>query len=445
MPNQTDQVVKLKHNLQTVAIVGRPNVGKSSLFNRLIKSRMSIVQSEKGTTRDRVLSQVTWKRKTFCLMDTGGYTWSRDADLGKEINQEIQKAIKAADLIFFVCDGIEGLHPQDELIAEIFRKSEKRVFLVVNKMDTPEHFAQADEFYRLGFDQLIKISASHDLGISELLDLTVETLPKASEDQIFPKHDFSICIAGEPNSGKSTYFNALLGESRAIVSEIAGTTRDTIGEMIGYASKRILLKDTAGIRPVKSLKSAVMRFSISRAQEAIREAEFVLFLFDAHKGLGTVAKEIGGYILEHKKPCVLIANKWDLTHNFQQADYMTLLKKRANFLSDFPVVFVSAKNKKSILAPLDQAIKTFAVHCSSIKTNDLNRFLSDFKKRHPLSEPARLKYLTQVRTAPPHFLLIGRRVGMLTASTVSFIKNQIQERFELYGTPIQLIVREEEK
>ena len=444
MSTPSAQVVKLKHGFQTVAIVGRVNVGKSSLFNRLVKSRMAIVQSEKGTTRDRVISKVAWKRKTFSLVDTGGYTWAKDAPFGDLINQEIGKAVSQADLIFFVCDGQAGLHPQDELIAEILRKREKNTFLVVNKLDLPQHFVLADEFYKLGFKQLVKVSATHDLGITELLDLTVETLPKVSDEEDFPKHDFSICIAGEPNSGKSTYFNALLGENRAIVSDIAGTTRDTIGEMIEYRSKKILLKDTAGIRPVKSMNSSVMRFSISRAKEAIRDTELVLFLFDSYKGLGRVAKEIGGYILENKKACVLIANKWDLVKKIEQSQYVKHLESHAPFLKGFPVVFVSAKNKKSVLAPLDQAIQTYEKHQTNVKTKDLNDFLSDFKKKQKLHEPVKLKFLTQIRTMPPHFLLMGRRLNLLKKPTVSFIKNQIQEHFQLDGTPIQLSLKEEE-
>ncbi len=443
MSGQLHKVTKLKSDLPGVAIVGRVNVGKSSLFNRFVKSRLAIVQDEKGTTRDRVYTKTSWDGKAFNLIDTGGYSWQKDAPFLDLIQQEIEKAILTADLLLFVCDGQTGIHPQDEIIAESLRKRKKNTILVVNKLDSFEKFSEADEFYKLGFEHVAKVSASHGLGIDELLDLMVERFPVVTED--LPPHDFSICIVGEPNSGKSTYFNALLNEERAIVSDVAGTTRDVITEMIEYRSKKILLKDTAGIRPVAKLQSSVMRFSISRAKDTIRRAELVLFLFDGHKGIGAVSKDIGSFILEWKKPCVLVVNKWDLVKEFEQSKYEELLERKAGFLSDYPVVFVSAKNKRNILAPLDQAIETYNTHHQNVKTNDLNKFLSKFKESYKFHEPVRLKYLTQIRNAPPHFLLIGRRTHLMKKPTILFMKNQIRDHFKLFGTPIGLSVREEEK
>ncbi len=439
-------LIKSSSGLPSIAIVGRTNVGKSSLFNRLVGRRESIVQSERGTTRDRVKTVIYLAKTKLELIDTGGFSFSKEGEFVHEINREVEKALEDANLILFVCDGKAGIHAQDELFADRLRKRRnKQVILVVNKLDGIEQFSEADQFYKFGFLNLAKISALHGLGISELTDLILQKLPEMSGLEGAGNYHFSLSIIGEPNSGKSTYFNALLKEERAIVSTIPGTTRDVIQEIIEYQGKRLLLRDTAGIRPLKSNHSPIEQFSISRSKDAVRHSEIILFLADGYKGFGQTSKKIIQFISECKKPCILIVNKWDLVKKFEQAKYIDLLHKRVPFVRLFPVVFISAKTQRNILKPMDEALRVYEKYITNLKTHDLNIFLTRFKKMHILHEPVKLKFLTQIRNSPPHFLLLGKRTHELKESTVQFIKHQIQEYFSLLGTPIELTTREEKE
>lgn len=432
-----------KHNqAPSVVIVGRTNVGKSSLFNRILGRSISIVQPEHGTTVDLVSG--TFDRSGLCfeLYDSGGYSFSKPVPLKSEINQAVEKALGDASLILFVCDGQAGIHPQDELLTEKLLPHKHNVILIVNKLDRYDLFGEGDLFYRLGFNNLIKTSAENSLGMDELLDLIAHKLPETSGIGT-QTCDLSLAIVGEPNSGKSTYFNALLNDERAIVSEMPGTTRDVLSESILYKGSVILIKDTAGLRPFRSKDSQVERFSMQRTKATIRHAEVVLLVCDAQKGLGSVSKKIAAYILEQKKACVIVINKWDLSSHTEQAHYEARLKKHASFLLTYPTVFISAKLRKNILRPLDTALNIYQKHNAQIKTNSLNQFLKKLTACYVIKENARLKYLTQIRTAPPHFLLMGRRLERLKPESVQFIKNSIQSEFDLKGTPIQLTVRNE--
>lgn len=420
-------------------------MGKSSLFNRIAGKRKAIVQEEQGTTRDRVTTQASWQNRDFLLFDTGGYMFSKNSDFSEAINREVSKALEEANLIFFVCDAKAGVQPQDELFADRLRARAHQVILVINKLDSIEKFGDADQFYRLGFKNVVKLSALHGLGISDLLDLAIQKIPETDNLQYKDSYTFSICMTGEPNSGKSTYFNALLSEERAIVSEIPGTTRDVLEELIEYKEKKIILRDTAGIRPSKSSDSPIAVFSISRAKKAIESSEVVLFLADGHKGLGQVSKQILSFIVESRKPCVILVNKWDLVHEFEQSKYIDLFHKRVPFVNFYPIVFISAKTGKNILKPLDEALRVYENHTRSFKTHDLNKFLERLKKKHQVHGAIKLKFLVQIKNAPPRFLLMGKGLEQLKTPAVQFIKNEIMDYFELDGTPVQITLRNEKK
>ena len=442
MQNQQTTPHKAHANLICVAIVGRTNVGKSSLFNRIAGKKLSIVQPDHGTTLDRISTVIHWKKAPFLLIDTAGFSFEKKVPFREEINREVDKAIQNANLLLFVCDGREGVHPQDELFAQKLRDRKKQVILVVNKIDQPELYGDADQFYQLGYEQLVKVSAAHGGGIAELLDTVTRKLPE-SKHLKQPDYSMSLCIVGEPNSGKSTYFNSLLDEERAIVSEIPGTTRDVISEIIEYKGKKILLNDTAGFRSTQSYEEAIHCFSIVKTKHAIRASEVVLLLCDGYRGFSRTSKQIANFIFESQKPCVIAVNKWDLVKRIEQAHYHDRLKRFAPFLATCPFVFLSAKLRKNILAPLDAVFDVYESFKRHVKTNELNELLMKIKKSGIVRNPAKLKYLTQIGTAPPRFLLFGRNMDRLKMPDLQFIKNRIQAVFHFEGIPIQLSLRED--
>lgn len=440
----TDTPDETLPNLANVAIVGRANVGKSSLFNRFVGKRVSIVRPEPGTTIDRVSHIVKWEKTLIKFYDTGGFTFSKDRAFADEINREIFKALGQADLILFVCDGQTGIHPQDELFAEHLRGFKKRVALIVNKIDDLTQASNADEFYKLGYPQLFKVSATHAINTADLLDWIGKRLPVTSGTQNVT-FDLSLAIVGEPNSGKSTFFNALLNQERSVVSDIPGTTRDVIAEVLTYKSKRFLIQDTAGIRKSDKKAAAIQKFSIQRTRDAIRRSEVVMLICDATRGISGTTKHIASFILDERKACIVIINKWDLIIKAEQSKYEAALKNRAPFLREYPFVFISAKYKNNLFRPFDTCAKIYETHTKNIKTSDLNELLAKIKRRGVIKEDVRLKFLLQIKTAPPHFLLIGRRLRELKDATRTFIKNQIEDTFKLHGTPIQLSFKEEER
>ena len=433
---------RFRTSLPRVAIVGRANVGKSTLFNRLVGKRKSIVQEESGTTRDRIHALVSWHRHRFQIFDTGGFQPSSDAEFGREINQQIQHAIAEADLVLLVCDGKSGVQPQDEMLIERLRHLTARVILVINKLDEPESPQYGDEFYRLGIRRMVKISAVHGLGIDGLLDAICQSLPESGEDLFTETPQFSLCIVGEPNVGKSTYFNALLQEERAIVSEIPGTTRDTIDETITYKDVRMTLVDTAGIRRRKAVTKSSDFFGAHRTKAAIRQSQLVFFMFDAAKGITHNSKQIFRLIDDEQKCCVLIANKWDSVKGFEQGKYAKELVRYFPQAANYPIAFISAQTQRNILRPLDLAIDVYRNYRANIKTSALNRFLERLKKSELVKGNARLKYLVQVKSEPPHFLLMARHIQLLNREMTRFIVREMRSEYNLSGTPIHLILRE---
>jgi len=436
---------RIQRNLPKVILVGRTNVGKSCLFNRFAKKRVAIVESERHTTRDYVALPIKLGKTQVDLVDMGGYSFSDIPEFGEQINLQVEQHLKGANLIIFICDGSTGLHTFDERFVAKLRSHQKKSILVINKLDGPERFADADEFYRLGFEHIVKISALNGLGVDNLIEHIQQRLPEVAHASGLGEYDFSITIAGEPNSGKSTYFNALLQEERAIVSEVPGTTRDTLSEWIEFDNKRILIKDTAGIRPLGKLKDAANRFSLLRTKRAIQESEITLLICDGTCRFGRLAKQIAQMVADFKKPAVVVVNKWDKIKNVEQARFERYLRGTAHFLEDMPIVFISAANRRDILKPLELAAQVYENHMKQIKTNALNELLAKIKRMGRVKENVRLKYITQVSTAPPRFLLMGRRISTLKDTTLVYIKSSIKKTFALTGTPIELITKEEEK
>lgn len=425
-------------------LLGRTNVGKSSLFNRLVGKKLSLVNETEHTTRDYLSATAKAVNLIYTLIDGGGVTHRPSDPFHDQVNQQVYGLIQSVDLILFVCDGQSGLHPHDEVIADALRTHQQKVILVINKIDSADQAVLGDDFYRLGFQHLVKVSASHRLGIADLNESIKSRLPEIMELPPSIHFQFSICIIGEPNSGKSSYFNALLNEDRMFVSDIPGTTRDVVSELLTFQKQNILIRDTAGIRPKTTIKDTTTYFSMARARKSIQESEVCLLVCDATKGIGRVTKQILDIVRDAKKPCVLVMNKWDLVKGVEQARYANHIFQRLPFLRPFEIAFISAKTKRSITHPLLAAQTAHANYRRSIKTKTLNDFLFELKNNHPFKENIKLKYLTQIKTAPPSFLLVGRRVKQLKNESSMFIKNQIQQQFKFVGTPIELFIREEE-
>ncbi len=441
----SESIKSLTSTLQKVVIVGRPNAGKSTLFNRILGRRKAIVQHESGTTRDRVYGKVSWQHRNFTMIDTGGFNFKTQTELENLVNREIEKGIREAALVVFLCDGSNGLNPMDERLSEKLRRLKHKVIVCVNKLDEPKNFAQGDEFFKLGFQNLVKISALHGIGVDDLLDSIAKLLPTESSIATLPEDIlFTLSIVGEPNVGKSTFFNALLNEERSIVSEVPGTTRDAVDEMIEYKNSRILLVDTAGLTKKRIEETPTAFFSMSRTKESIRNSQVILFVFDAQKGIGSTSKQILNFIFENKKCCILIANKWDKVKGVEQGKYRVVLAKKMPFISAYPVAFISAATKRNMLEPLTLALEGYERYNTWVKTSELNRFLLNVKQAHAIKGNVRLKFLTQIKTQPPGFLLFVRHSKSLKVDAIRFLRNQIQEHFNLWGFPVDLSIKEDE-
>ncbi len=439
---------RIDRALPQVVIVGCPNVGKSTLFNALIGKRKAITQDDPGTTRDRNTHETTILQTKVLLVDTGGYQISQKGELVEQVNQEVERAIRSAALLLFVCDGREGLKPYDEFLAKILRPFARLTILVVNKIDHEKIAAAASEFYQLGFDRLIPVSALHKTGIGLLSEAIASSMSSNQilDELLQDRPSFVATLAGEPNVGKSTYFNRLLNEERAIVSDIPGTTRDSIQEAIEYLKWRIYLYDTAGVRKKKSIRDPTSFFSVSRTREAIRHSEVVLFIFDTQRGITSTAKELLSFVADQNKACVLLVNKWDLMKGVEQGKYKNDVYSDLPFLSPYPLAFVSALKEVNVSNPLDLAIKAYENYTRWIKTSELNRWLGSIKNIKSVRFKINLKYITQIGVRPPSFALFAGRMPIkVSRDTVKFLENQLRSNFDLTGSPIQIQIRGEQK
>lgn len=430
------------HDYPVVAIVGRPNVGKSTLFNRLIGRRRSIVHHESGTTRDFIQEVISWRGNDFLLVDTGGVQFAAAKTLESSIDEQARQFLTRADILLWVVDLQSGPAPLDYDLADILRRSEKNIIVVPNKADRGTQGADADVFMRMGFKEMIPVSAMHGHGTGELLDAVVTRLPLNEQREVL-KPDFYIAIVGEPNAGKSTFLNQILSEDRAIVSEIPGTTRDSIEEIIPWRGKTIGLIDTAGMRARSKQKEVSGFFSMSRTREAIQKADIVLLFFDAERGFLESSKRIARLICDEGKGLVLVANKWDKVDR-GESRYEEILKKWLPFLGKPRMAFVSALEGKNLEAPLDSALELWKFYCANVATKSLNDFLKWVSAKNPPPPTVKLKFMVQYKTRPPSFTIFAKNRKRIPVEYFLYLRNRLVERYKLEGIPIVLHFKEAE-
>ena len=423
--------------MPTVALVGRPNVGKSTIFNRLVGKKISIIEDTPGVTRDRIYSDVTYKNYKFHLIDTGGIDVGEE-DFNKEIIVSATLAIDEADIIVFIVDGKEELNRNDFVIRDMLRKSNKKVILAVNKIDNQKRNNDIYNYYELGFDNIIPISGEHNLGISTLLDAITEEFPVYEEEK--PDDKIKFCVIGRPNVGKSSLVNATLMEEKVIVSNIAGTTRDAIDTPFTYNKEEYVIIDTAGIRKSGKIYENIEKYSVIRAMKAIERSDVCVVVINAEEGIIEHDKHIASYALEAGKPIVLVVNKWDTVKDTTISEYTTLMRNEFKFLSYVPIVFLSAKTKKRIHTLMPEIKRVYENSKKEIKTSILNDVIRDavLLNQPPSYKGKRLKiyFVSQKGITPPKFVFNVNSKGLVHFSYERYLENKIRESFDFEGTPI---------
>lgn len=432
----------------TVAIVGRPNVGKSTLFNRLLEERKAIVDDVSGVTRDRQYGVTDWNGKTYNVIDTGGFVSGSEDIFEKEIAKQVLVAVEEANAIIFMVDAATGMTNLDDSMADVLRRSTKPVFLTVNKVDTNERLLEASEFYSLGFEHIFFIAAASGSGTGELLDAVAELITEdASEEtkEIDALPKFS--IIGQPNTGKSSLLNALVGEERTIVSDIAGTTRDTIHTHYNLFQKEFVLIDTAGIRRKAKVHEDLEFYSVIRAIKAMDEADVCLLVLDAEKGLAAQDLNIFSLAVKKGKGIVVLVNKWDLVKKETNTakDFEAELKKKFAPFSDVPVLFVSAKEKTRIFKAIEVALEVYESRKQKIPTSQLNEImLKSIQSYNPpvvRGNAIKIKFITQLPVAVPSFAFFCNFPDDIKQPYKNYLENQLRENFNLTGVPIRIFFR----
>lgn len=422
-----------------VAIVGRPNVGKSSLFNRIAGRRIAIVDEVAGITRDRLYENIHWNGKNIRLIDTGGIVAKSDDDFDTLIKWQSEIAVSEADRIIFVCDIATGLTHLDRDVYNILKKSGKDVILCANKADNDDRALMAGDFYEFGVDEVFPISALHGIGVAELLDRVVEDLEEIEGEE---DTRLKIAVVGKPNVGKSSIINKLLGEERSIVSNVPGTTRDSVDTILKFEDKEYLLIDTAGIKASKKLEASVEFYSVVRSRSAIKRADVAVLVIDASCGITHQDLKIAQMIHEEGKSAIIVFNKWDLIKGEMMKAFEYKVEDDMHFLSYAPIVCVSAHQGRNI-----QKLPALADHVwdqgqISVETSELNKFLEEVVSLHqpPLVSGKRVKilYLTQVGVSPPSFLLFLNNKKLLKDSYERYIINSIRKKYKFEGNPILL-------
>lgn len=429
-----------------VSIIGRPNVGKSTLFNKLVGKRLSITEDTPGITRDRLYSEVEWQNNYFVLVDTGGLELEYSGDFNKEIEMQADIAIQSSDLILFLVDGREGLTNLDSLIADKLRKSGRDIIVVVNKVESRETPASVYDFYTLGIGDIEIISAEQGYGLGDLLDEIVKRFPN---DSLIEEEDdrLHIAVIGKPNVGKSSFVNMLIGEERAIVSNIPGTTRDSIDSNFDRNGKKYTFIDTAGLRRQRSVDSRVERFSVIRTLNAIDRSDIVLFFIDANEGVTEQDTKIIGYAHNNNKASIIVVNKWDLIQKETNTmrDFESDIRNKITFTLYAPIVFISVKNKQRIDKLFDLIDEVDENYSFRVPTGLLNTMLREAMLINPpkTKKGKRLKiyYMSQVTSRPPKFLIYVNDEELMHFSYLRFIENKLRENFNFRGVPITLEVR----
>jgi len=429
-----------------VAIVGRPNVGKSTIFNRIVGERISIVEDIPGVTRDRIYSSAEWLNYDFNIIDTGGIDIGDEPFL-EQIRAQAEIAIDEADVIIFLTNGREGVTSADEEVAKILYKAKKPVVLAVNKIDNPEMRHQIYDFYSLGFGEPFPISGSHGLGLGDLLDEAAKHFP-SGEDNGYQDDVIQFSLIGRPNVGKSSLVNAILGEERVIVSDISGTTRDAIDSLLTYNGQKYVIIDTAGMRKKGKVYENTEKYSVLRALRAIERSDVVLIVIDGEEGIIEQDKKIAGYAHEAGRAVVIVVNKWDAVEKDEKTMKEFEEKIRAHFLFlDYaPIVFLSALTKKRIHTLIPMIDIASENHAKRVDTSVLNDVIMDAVAMNPTptDKGRRLKiyYTTQVAVKPPTFVVFVNEPELLHFSYERFLENRIREAFGFEGTPIKIFARE---
>ena len=431
-----------------VAVVGRPNVGKSTLFNAIVNKRISIVEDIPGVTRDRIYFDAEWLQREFTMIDTGGieFITADSHEIPKMMRFQAQLAIEEADVILFVVDGKQGIVPADEEVANILRASGKPVVLVVNKIDSVNQEPNIYEFYNLGLGDPIGISAKNLMNLGDLLDDTVKHFPPVGTN-VDDEDTIHVAIIGRPNVGKSSLTNALLGQDRVIVSDVAGTTRDSIDTYWTHENQKFVLIDTAGMRRKSKIEEAVERYSIVRSLRSVDRADIVVLVLDAQDGVTEQDKKIAGYAYEAGKGVVIVVNKWDLV---EKDDKTTLrftedIYDELGFLQFAPILFASALTKQRIHRLADMLKFVSEQQYRRVSTGTLNQLLQDAQTVNPV--PSRngripkIYYMTQASVKPPTFILFVNEPELIHFSYMRFLENRLRESFGFEGTPIRLVLR----
>ena len=425
-------------SLPTVALVGRPNVGKSTLFNKIVGKKISIIEDTPGVTRDRIYQEAIYNQKKFYLVDTGGIDTSNEK-FNDEIKMQAEIAIKEADIVIFMVDGKEGLTSNDLIIKEILRKSQKKVIVAINKMDVKEAENNIYDFYELGFDTYMPISSIHNIGYIELMD-TVTNYFKEKEEQEDNRLRFS--IIGRPNVGKSSLMNALLNEERVVVSDIAGTTRDSIDSVLKYHNKEYILVDTAGMRKKGKVFESIEKYSLFRSLKSIDNSDICLVVINAEEGITEHDKHIAGYAIEKGKGLIFVVNKWDTVKDTTIQEFEKLMRAEFQFATYAPIVYLSALTKKRIHTLMPEVIKVAENIKKEIKTSLINEVILDAYQLNipPSYKGKRLKiyFTSQTGTKPPKFTFRVNSKGLVHFSYERYLENKIRENFDFTGTPIVL-------
>jgi GTP-binding protein len=426
-------------SLPKVAIVGRPNVGKSTLFNRLILKKLSIVDSKPGVTRDRLHREVHWGKTTFELIDTGGLIPANKEKLIQEIKKQVSLSIEEADLILFMVDGKEGLHYLDEEISQFLRKTNKPIILAVNKTDNTKTEMNLAEFYKLGFPNIIPISATHGLNIHELMERIVKNIPKVGKAK--EPQPIKIMIAGHPNVGKSTLINKLLGKERVIVHEAPGTTRDIVEVPFSLQGENFLLLDTSGIRRESKIKEGLEKVAVKKTKRAVEEADLVLFLLDMSVGVVREDMSIGSLLEENAKSLIVLLNKCDLIQSEDRENYLQAVKRTLYFLDFAPFMFTSGTTGENLDKVFKKIKKIVSVYKTPLKKSELEEALKEIKTRRSPRRGTRIYDLKQDHLNPNTIILRTNNAMSINSTYQKFIKNYLHKKFGMEGIPLQIKMR----
>ena len=436
----------------TVLIVGRENVGKSSVFNRLIGNNKAIVDDFPGVTRDKLYGEAEWMGKTFKLIDTGGLLFDEQDLIKNIVIKQVEQIIKEVDLVLFMVDAKTGLVHDDEKIFSFIRKNTKKFVVVVNKVDNNDKLQDMYDFYNMGVETLFPVSAAHSYGLDDLLDYITSLVPEKEKEEEDKKWLTKIAIIGKENVGKSSLFNALIKEERSIVTEIPGTTRNYVDTIVELGGRKFIMIDTAGVKKRKRIRKKAEEFSIGRAFANTKRSDIVLHVIDAIEGIQEMDKRVIGYAYEHYKGIVIAVNKWDLVKKTQREqikkDYFDYIRKSFKFLSFAPIAFISAKEKSGLKKIIDIVFYVENQYNFRVKTSVLNRvFQEAIYKKPPAGKkgPLRVYYISQVATKPPTFALFVNKKERVHFNYTRYLENELRKNFGFEGVPLKINIKEKKR